>query len=98
MTVNYIHAQACANDFGLDYNKFCSALRKYVAVAALPGGGVELSDAQCDSIYDALDVWAQDVDAYEFGLPHYAGGGKETGREIIRKALSPTPNPREAEQ
>lgn len=46
-----------------------------------------LSDAQCDAIFDALHNWAMDIDQYEFGLPQASGGGKEGGREVIRKAL-----------
>ena len=45
-----------------------------------------LTDDECDAIYDALDVWARDVDASEFGLPAWAGGGMEAGRAIIRAA------------
>lgn len=52
-----------------------------------PSQAPSLTDAQCDAIFDALHNWAMDVDNYEFGLPQVSGGGKETGRGVIRRAL-----------
>ena len=48
---------------------------------------VPLTEEQCGAIYDALDEWAKSVDSYDFGLPHAAGGGKETGIKVIRDTL-----------
>ena len=47
----------------------------------------ELTDAQCDAIYSALDYWTTNIDSYEFGLPTYAGGGSSAGRDVIRAAM-----------
>jgi hypothetical protein len=58
-----------------------------LGAAAPAGGETTLSDEQCDAIYDALHNWAMDVDQYDFGLPQVSGGGKEGGREVIRRAL-----------
>jgi hypothetical protein len=48
----------------------------------------KLTKEQCDAIYDALNAWAIEIDAYHFGLPMAAGGGKEGARQIIRAALA----------
>jgi hypothetical protein len=45
--------------------------------------GVGLTDEQCDAIYYALDIWAKEIDYYEYGLPMTA----EDGREVIRSAI-----------
>lgn len=48
---------------------------------------VPLTDAECDAIYRALNAWAREVDAYDFGLPMFAADGHVGGRAVIRSAV-----------
>lgn len=62
--------------------------RSLALLASTPAPAQQpLTDEQCDAIYMALDSWAREFDAYEFGLPQVCGGGGEGGREVIRRAL-----------
>lgn len=51
-----------------------------------------LTDAQCDSIYEALDAFGREADTYEYGLPYCMSDGetlaKPEAREVIRQAAS----------
>lgn len=64
--------------------------REELVAAPTPRKPVELTDEECDAIYEALDDWAREFHRLEFGLPRICGGGAEGGRVVIRRALGIT--------